>query len=301
MHDVLRFWLDRGVDGVRADVIHCIGKDPDLPDDPPSVAGIPHSALNDVPVTHERLRAIRRLFDGYPGDRVIVGEVYLLSTEAVATYYGDGDELHLAFNFPPLYALWQQGPWTECIERTEDALSTRGRLAHLGALQPRQPAPPDPVRPGCSPARRGSGLDGAALRGPGPGRGRPAPDPPGHPLPLPGGGARTGRRGDPPRPAGRPRGTRRVPGPHPVGRDPRPRLAHRGGCRALAALPARHPAPEPRRARAGPLVDPPSLSTPDRPAPRLPRAVARTVRPPRRRRGGARLRADLRGRVVGGG
>ena len=35
MHDVLRFWLDRGVDGFRMDVIHCIGKDPDLPDDPP--------------------------------------------------------------------------------------------------------------------------------------------------------------------------------------------------------------------------------------------------------------------------
>jgi alpha-glucosidase len=125
MHDVLRFWLDRGVDGVRADVIHCIGKDPGLPDDTPPVAGIPHSALNDVPVTHERLRAIRRLIDGYPGDRVIVGEVYLLSTEAVATYYGDGDQLHLAFNFPPLYAHWAQGPWTECIERTEAALSSR--------------------------------------------------------------------------------------------------------------------------------------------------------------------------------
>ena len=65
MHDVLRFWLDRGVDGFRADVIHCIGKDPDLPDDPPPVAGIPHSALNDVPVTHGRLREIRRIVDAY--------------------------------------------------------------------------------------------------------------------------------------------------------------------------------------------------------------------------------------------
>jgi alpha-glucosidase len=126
MHGVLHFWLDRGVDGVRADVIHCIGKDPALPDDPPPVAGIPHSALNDVPVTHERLRGIRRLVDGYEGERVVVGEVYLLSTEAVATYYGDGDELHLAFNFPPLYAPWLAGPWTECIERTVAALDPRG-------------------------------------------------------------------------------------------------------------------------------------------------------------------------------
>ena len=48
MHDVLRFWLDRGVDGFRADVIHCIGKDPALPDDPLAWPGFPHCALNDV-------------------------------------------------------------------------------------------------------------------------------------------------------------------------------------------------------------------------------------------------------------
>jgi alpha-glucosidase len=125
MHDVLRFWLDRGVDGVRADVIHCIGKDPGLPDDPPAVAGIPHSALNDVPVTHERIRAIREVLDDYPGDRVIVGEVYLLSTRAVATYYGQGDELHLAFNFPPLYAPWRPEAWRECIDETMAALEPR--------------------------------------------------------------------------------------------------------------------------------------------------------------------------------
>ncbi len=126
MHQVLRFWLERGVDGFRADVIHCIGKDPDLPDDPPAVAGIPHSALNDVPVTHQRLRDIRTIVDGYPGDRVVVGEVYLLSTAAVATYYGDGDELHLAFNFPPLYARWQEQAWADCIEATVDAFDPRG-------------------------------------------------------------------------------------------------------------------------------------------------------------------------------
>ncbi|MGH9079657.1 MAG: alpha-amylase family glycosyl hydrolase, partial [Acidimicrobiales bacterium] len=125
MHQVLRFWLDRGVDGFRADVIHCIGKDPALPDDPPAVAGLPHCVLNDEAVTHGRLKAIRTLLDTYPGDRVMVGEVYLLSTETVATYYGTGDELHLAFNFPPLLARWQTGPWSACIETTMRALEPR--------------------------------------------------------------------------------------------------------------------------------------------------------------------------------
>jgi alpha-glucosidase len=126
MHDTLRFWLDRGVDGFRADVVHGIGKDPSLPDDPPEVAGIPHCALNDEPVTHERLRAIRTLVDGYPGGRMIVGEVFLLSTEAVATYYGTGDELHLAFNFPPLFAPWLADRWRACIQDVRAALDPRG-------------------------------------------------------------------------------------------------------------------------------------------------------------------------------
>ncbi len=126
MHDTLRFWLDRGVDGFRADVIHGIGKDPALPDDPPDMAGVPHCALNDQPVTHERLRAIRTLIDGYPGDRMMVGEVFLFSTEAMATYYGHGDELHLAFNFPPLFAPWLADRWRTCIETTSAALDPRG-------------------------------------------------------------------------------------------------------------------------------------------------------------------------------
>jgi alpha-glucosidase len=125
MHDTLRFWLDRGVDGFRSDVVHGIGKDRALPDDPPDVAGIPHCALNDQPVTHERLRAIRSLVDSYPGDRMMVGEVFLLSTDAVATYYGHDDELHLAFNFPPLFAPWLADRWRACIEDTCRALDVR--------------------------------------------------------------------------------------------------------------------------------------------------------------------------------
>ncbi len=122
MHETLRFWLDRGVDGFRADVIHNIGKDPALPDVEPKLAAIPHCALNDVPVTHEYLREIRKLLDGYPGGRMMIGEVFLLHTEQVAPYYGKGDELHLSFNFPPLFAEWGAGAWRDCVDKTTSVL-----------------------------------------------------------------------------------------------------------------------------------------------------------------------------------
>jgi len=126
MHRVMRFWLDRDVDGFRVDVIHGLGKDPALPDDPPELVGIPHSALNDDPRTHPIIRDLRRLVDSFPGDRVIVGEVFLLSTALVAPYYGEGDELHLAFNFPPLYAPWEADAWRTRIDRTAAELDPRG-------------------------------------------------------------------------------------------------------------------------------------------------------------------------------
>ncbi|HEY5153150.1 MAG TPA: alpha-amylase family glycosyl hydrolase [Acidimicrobiales bacterium] len=116
MHEVLRFWLDRGIDGFRMDVIHLIGKDPSLPDDPADLAGLSHVPLNDRPETHTLLRGLRRLLDAYPGDRVSVGEVYLLDTAQVVEYLGAGDELHLAFNFPPLFAPWDAAKWRRQIE-----------------------------------------------------------------------------------------------------------------------------------------------------------------------------------------
>ncbi len=116
MHDVLRFWLDRGIDGFRMDVIHLIGKDPTLPDDPDDLAGLSHVPLNNRPETHTLLRGLRRLLDAYPDDRVSVGEVYLLDTAQVVEYLGDGDELHLAFNFAPLFAPWDAAKWRRQIE-----------------------------------------------------------------------------------------------------------------------------------------------------------------------------------------
>ncbi len=126
MHEVLRFWLDRGVDGFRADAIHAIGKDPALADDPEALAGQPRSSTNDHPSTHEHLLELRLMLDAYPGDRVMVGEVYLLDTAKVAPYYGADDELHLAFNFPPLYAPWDVAAWRASLEEVEHHLTGVG-------------------------------------------------------------------------------------------------------------------------------------------------------------------------------
>jgi alpha-glucosidase len=121
MHDTLRFWLDRGVDGFRMDVVNLIGKDPALPDDPPELEGLPHLVLNDRPETHALLRDLRTLLDSYPDDRMAVGEVILLTIEGIVGHLGHDDELHLAFNFPPMYGPWDAAAWRQAIDTTERA------------------------------------------------------------------------------------------------------------------------------------------------------------------------------------
>jgi alpha-glucosidase len=116
MHAVLRFWLDRGVDGFRVDVVHGLGKDPALPDLPPELAAIPACAVNDDESTHAYLRELRRLVDAYPGDRVLVGEVWLLLARTHARYFGRGDELHLLFELPAaVLTPWDAGAWRERV------------------------------------------------------------------------------------------------------------------------------------------------------------------------------------------
>lgn len=116
MYATLRFWLNRGVDGFRMDVIHLIGKDPLFPDAPPEEANFSRTAFHDYTGTHGLLRGIREVVDEYPGDRVMVGEVNLRETSRISLYYGTGDELHLAFNFLSLEAGWDVEAWKQLID-----------------------------------------------------------------------------------------------------------------------------------------------------------------------------------------
>jgi alpha-glucosidase len=106
---ILRFWLDRGVDGFRIDVAHGLAKDPEMPDLAGRFAtgglaesGHPHWDQDEV---HDVYRSWRRVVDDYPGDRVFVAEAYLADPGRLARYVRD-DELHTAFNFRFLMADW---------------------------------------------------------------------------------------------------------------------------------------------------------------------------------------------------
>jgi alpha-glucosidase len=118
MHDVLRFWLDRGVDGFRIDVVHAIAKDPLLRNN----AGAARRHNEDWDTIHDRLRGIRRVVDAYP-ERMLVGEVYLLDLHRVVSYINTGDQLHLAHNF-----VFAKLPWSAEAFRTSiddfEALAT---------------------------------------------------------------------------------------------------------------------------------------------------------------------------------
>ncbi len=91
--DVLRCWLDRGVDGARLDAINRLGKDPAYRD---NVDGEP-PRQQDWPTLHEYLREARAVVDEYPG-AVTVGEVWEFDQRRVVAYLAPG-ELHLAHNF----------------------------------------------------------------------------------------------------------------------------------------------------------------------------------------------------------
>lgn len=127
----LRFWFDRGIAGFRIDVCHKLVKDRLLRDNP---AASEHDSFMEqawgqrelysanLPQTHEIIRRWRSVADSYDEPRVLVGETYVLDLATMASYHGTGDELHLAFNIPFLYAPLNAPRMREVIDATMKAL-----------------------------------------------------------------------------------------------------------------------------------------------------------------------------------
>jgi alpha-glucosidase len=108
---VLRFWLDRGVDGFRVDVAHGLIKAAGLPDyTPPADADSMGGAEDDVPYwgqdgVHDIYRDWHGVLAEYDGDRALAAEAWLPTADRTALWVRP-DEMHQAFNFPYLQTEW---------------------------------------------------------------------------------------------------------------------------------------------------------------------------------------------------
>jgi alpha-glucosidase len=130
MHEVMRFWLDRGVDGFRIDVLWHLIKDAQFRDDAPNPRYRPGQAAieslmadrsADQPEVMEVAAELRQVAEAY-GDRVLIGEIYL-PVERLVSYYGKAlDGVQLPFNFQLIRARWQAEALARIIERYEAAL-----------------------------------------------------------------------------------------------------------------------------------------------------------------------------------
>jgi alpha-glucosidase len=126
--EIIRFWYDRGVAGFRLDVAHQIIKDRELRDNPPAteddhwyvqLRGQRQTFNATRPEVHDVLRRWRRLCEQYDPPRILVGETYVFDPELLARFYGEGDELNLAFNLMFLHARFDADELRRCVETAE--------------------------------------------------------------------------------------------------------------------------------------------------------------------------------------
>lgn len=131
MLDVIRFWMERGTDGVRVDGVQNVIKDAELRDNPPNPeyrpdGGDPYDALlrvysGDRPEVHDVIARMRRVVDGFEG-RVLIGEIYN-APERVMAYYGrDGAGCHFPYNFQLIPLPWDARVIDATIRRYEALL-----------------------------------------------------------------------------------------------------------------------------------------------------------------------------------
>jgi alpha-glucosidase len=112
--DVLRFWFDRGVAGVRIDSAALLVKDPGLGEETAAWAPGEHPYM-DREQLHDIYRSWRGIADGYGEGRVLIGELWLPDAERL-TRYLRADELHTAFNFDYLACAWEPARMRDSIE-----------------------------------------------------------------------------------------------------------------------------------------------------------------------------------------
>ncbi|PWL20837.1 MAG: alpha-amylase [Candidatus Aquiluna sp. XM-24bin5] len=129
---ILRFWLDRGVDGFRVDQPHAMAKQQGLPDHPyVAEAGAGFIEGREAPPmwfqeeVHEIFRSWRKILDEYPGERAMCGEAYVLPLSLMAKWVR-ADEFHQTFNFRFLDAGWSKEALVAAINESFEAFDAVG-------------------------------------------------------------------------------------------------------------------------------------------------------------------------------
>jgi alpha-glucosidase len=123
---ILDFWFDRGVAGFRIDVANGLYKDQQLRDNPPLDHADPlegRFGLRPVdntnqPEVHGLYRDWRKIAEQYAPPRLLLGETWVGDPAALAKFYGDNDELQLAFNFPFVFAKFTADELASVVRRT---------------------------------------------------------------------------------------------------------------------------------------------------------------------------------------
>ena len=130
---ILRFWLDRGVDGFRVDVAHGLVKTDGLPDHLPPVDADSMGGHDEAPYwgqdgVHEIYRDWHRVLAEYDGDRALCAEAWLPTVDRTAEWVRS-DEMHQAFNFPYLMTEWDAAAIREVISESLRAFPAVGAPA----------------------------------------------------------------------------------------------------------------------------------------------------------------------------
>lgn len=129
-HEVMRFWLRRGVDGFRVDVMWHLIKDDLFRDDPPNLdfrdSDPPHRRFiqiysSDRPEVYDVVRGLRKVVDEFP-ERLLIGEIYLPLERLVAYYVGENAGAHMPFNFSLIETPWTARDVVALIDRYEGLL-----------------------------------------------------------------------------------------------------------------------------------------------------------------------------------
>ena len=127
---VLRFWLDRGVDGFRVDVAHGLIKVAGLPDYSPTEGGSMGGDAPDVPFwaqegVHDIYREWRAVLDEYDGERILTAEAWVNPLTKLANWVRP-DEMHQAFNFTYLETPWRADALRTVVDDSLHAFGSVG-------------------------------------------------------------------------------------------------------------------------------------------------------------------------------